>query len=97
VTLEEAITFATDENMLVPFGFSASHIQSHRESWGRGPRLIHPLDPSYDVFQGSRALGFEEWALLGKEAGRLEVVVKKCSWATLMRCSSLGRAIRTFQ
>jgi hypothetical protein len=29
------------------------------------------------VFQGSRALGFEEWALLGKEAGRLEVVVKK--------------------
>jgi hypothetical protein len=33
VTPEEAITFATDENMLVPFGFSASHIQSHRESW----------------------------------------------------------------
>ena len=97
VDASKAVTFATDENVLVPFGSSAVEIQRHRESWGRGPRLIHPLDPGYDVFKGLGGLGFEEWALLGKEAGRLGVVVKSCSWATLMRCSSLGRAIRAFQ
>ena len=103
VDSSRAVTFATDENFIltyakpVPFGCRAVAIQRHSESWGRGPWLIHPLEEEYNVFEGVRGLGLEEWVMLGKDAGRLEALVKSCSWGTLMKNSSLGRALRAFQ
>lgn len=92
-----AVWFPADAaHPLVPADYpSSGNIMSHWHSWRKQPWIIHPLDPSYNATDQMPAnWGCKEWAVMGREAARLGVMLRTCCWGNIRRKSTLGLALK---
>jgi hypothetical protein len=74
---------------------NSSSILAYSSSWRRRPWMIHPLDPTYNATdQMPPNWGRREWAVMGREAARLGVMLRSCCWGNIRRKSTLGLALK---